>query len=111
LALLVRRQPAYSFFSELPRLLLFFLHFSLSVICTRRLVRRGGSYWAVGMNFILYAFLRDFMQNPLHDGVPRVAGFATARLAGDMQAGWVAESTAVDGGWTCLCAATSRMQN
>ena len=33
------------------------------------------------------------------------------RLDGDMQAGWVAESTAVDGGWTRLCAATSRMQD
>jgi hypothetical protein len=52
------------FFRNCRGFCFFFLHFSLSVICTRRLVRRGGSYWAVGMNFILYAFLRDFMQNP-----------------------------------------------
>jgi hypothetical protein len=29
----------------------------------------------IGMNFILYAFLTDFMQNPLHGGVKHVVAY------------------------------------
>jgi hypothetical protein len=39
----------------------------------------GAKWWhllrLIGMNFILYAFLTDFMQNPLHGGVKHVVEY------------------------------------